>query len=364
MHHFLMILLIYSLYHCNERLSYVKHCRALNGEGAFLTRGKTMKKVLLTTTAALITSAGMVSAGDMAMSGAIKLTYGAFGTGELKAGSDDFTSEADLDIAATSAGGNISMSGTLEIDETATAAGPVSISSGGLTFTYDNNELGALALTGSGDGEDDSYGDYSVAFAAGSIGVTYTKDQDSSDNVMAVSYSAGALSLSLTALDESGGANQAGNPATLTTAGSKKTTIGATYVTGPYTIALSGDDQTDQDWDASVAMVNGATTLTVAADETNMMSVGIGYTNGAMTVSARQEFNNPTGTEDETEISISYTDGALTFSAASDSGQGVTTHYGDEAQMLISAAYTDGDVTVAAKGTDQDEMEVSVTFAF
>ena len=32
--------------------------------------------------------------------------------------------------------------------------------------------------------------------------------------------------------------------------------------------------------------------------------------------------------------------------------------------MVVSAAYVDGDVTVAAKGTDQDEMEVSVTFAF
>ena len=53
------------------------------------------------------------------------------------AGADDFTSEADLDVAATSAGGNISMSGTLEIDEGGTAAGPVTISTGALTFTYD-----------------------------------------------------------------------------------------------------------------------------------------------------------------------------------------------------------------------------------
>jgi hypothetical protein len=323
-----------------------------------------MKKVLLTTTA-MAFAASVASAGDMSMSGAIKLTYGAFGTGTAAAGADDFTSEADLDIAATSAGGNISMTGTLEIDESATAAGPVTISTGALTFTYDNNELGALALTGSGDGEDDSYGDYSVAFAAGGIGVTYTKDQDSSDNVMAVAYTAGALSLSLTAADESGGANQAGNPATLTTAGSKKTTIGATYVTGPYTIALSGDDQDDQDWDASVAMANGDTTITVAADETEMMSVGIAYSAGSMTLSARQEFNNATGTEDETEFTVSYTDGALTFGAAYDSGQDTgTTMYGDEAALVISAGYSDGDVSVAAKGTDQDEMEVSVTFAF
>ena len=55
----------------------------------------------------------------------------------------------------------------------------------------------------------------------------------------------------------------------------------------------------------------------------------------------------------------------MTFGAAYDSGQGgATTHYGDEAELVISASYTDGDVTMAAKGTDQDEMEVSVTFAF
>ena len=324
-----------------------------------------MKKVLLTTTAVVFT-AGFVSAGDMSMSGAIKLTYGAFGTGDnAGAATDDFTSEADLDIAATSSGGNITMTGTLELDESGEAAGPVTISSGGLVFTYDNDDIGALAVAptevSGGDGEADNYGDYSVAFAAGGISVTYVKDQESSDNSMSVSYAAGALSLSLTSLDETNGPTDIANGLQYGS-GDNKTTIGATYVTGPYTIAISGDDQAVQNWDASVAMANGDTTITVAADETNMMSVGIGYTNGAMTVSARQEFNNPAGTEDETEISLSYTDGALTFTAASDSGQ--VNHFGDEAEMLLSAAYTDGDVTVAAKGTDQDEMEVSETFAF
>ena len=332
-----------------------------------------MKKVLLTTTA-IGFAASMASAGDMSMSGAIKLTYGAFGTGELAAGADDFTSEADLDVAATSAGGNITMSGTLEIDESGTASGPVSIGMGALTFTYDKNDMGALAVTSAKatssatvwDGEADSYGDYSVAFAAGGIGVTYTKDQESSDNAMAVTYSAGALSLSLTSIDEGTGAADTtlagGGVAHDYGKGDVKTTVGATYVTGPYTIAISGDDQTAQTWDASVAMTTGDTTVTVAADETNMMSVGIGYTNGALTLSARQEFNNAANDDSETEVSLSYTEGALTFGAAMDSGQ--ANHYGDEAELVLNASYVDGDVTVAAKGTDQDEMEVSVTFSF
>jgi len=325
-----------------------------------------MKKVLLTSTAVALT-AGWVSAGDMSMSGSISLTYGSFGTGSLAgAAVDDFSSEADLDVAATSAGGNISMSGTLELDEDGNpATGPVTISTGSLTFTYDANDMGALAVAptdaSGGDGESDSYGDYSVAFSAGGIGVTYTKDQETSDNAIGVSYAAGALTLSLDTISEANGPTDVAGGLQYG-AGDSKTTIGATYVTGPYTIAISGDDQAVQNWDASVAMASGDTTITVAADETNMMSVGIGYTNGAMTISARQEFNNPAGTEDETEISLSYTDGALTFSAASDSGQ--SGHFGDEAQMLLSAAYTDGDVSIAAKGTDQDEMEVSVSFAF
>ena len=316
-----------------------------------------MKKVLLTTTAVALT-AGMVSAGDMSMSGSISLTYGNFGTGTSAVTTpDDFDSEADLDIAATSSSGAITMSGTLELDESGADAGAVTISSGALTFTYDANEMSALAMAPTvGDGEDDSYGDYTVAFSAGGIGVTYTKDQETSDNAIAVAYTAGALSLNLTALDETNGAG------TGYAAGSQKTTIGATYVTGPYTIAISGDDQTDQDWDASVAMASGDTTITVAADETEMMSVGISYSAGNMTVGARQEFNNPTGTDDETEFNINYTEGALSFGAQYDSGQNGS--YGDEAELVISAGYTDGDVSITAKGTDQDEMQVAISFAF
>ena len=267
-----------------------------------------MKKVLLTTTAVALT-AGWASAGDMSMSGSISLTYGNFGTGTAPAtGIDDFTPEADLDIAATSTGGGITMTGTLEIDEDgAPDVGPITISSGALTFTYDTNDLGALAMAPTaGDGEDDNYGDYSVAFSAGGIGVTYTKDQETSDNNVSVSYTAGALTLTMDALDETNGAG-----AGYTGAAAAITTIGATYVTGPYTIALSGDDQAVQEWDASVAMVSGDTTVTVSSDETETMKVAIGYTSGAMSVSASQEFNN----DDETEISLSYTEGALTFGA-------------------------------------------------
>jgi hypothetical protein len=261
----------------------------------------------------------------------------------------------------------------LEIDEggDGLSAGPITISSGALTFTYDTNDMGALAVAPDGtfggagdDGEDNNYGDYSVAFSAGGIGVSYTKDQETSDNVTAVSYASGPLSLSMTSISEANGPTDtaAGLMYTEGTEGDNETVIGATYVMGAYTIAVSGNDAATQNWDASVAMANGDTTVTVAADETNMMSVGIGYTSGNVTMTARQEFNNPTGTDDETEVTLAYTEGALTFGAAYDSGQ--TDHFGDESILVISAGYTDGDVSIAAKGTDNDEMEVSISFAF
>ena len=54
------------------------------GESSLLTRGNKMKKVLLTSTA-LVMTAG-VAAAEMTMSASAKLTYGNFGTGNYRAG--------------------------------------------------------------------------------------------------------------------------------------------------------------------------------------------------------------------------------------------------------------------------------------
>lgn len=313
-----------------------------------------MKKVLLTTTA-LMMLGGVATAGSSSMSGSIALTYGAWGTGTVAGGNDGWTSEADLDVAATSDSGSISMSGTLEIDEGGTAPGPVTISSGGFSLVYDANDIGALALaptSGAGvqlDGEDDNYGDFSLSYTAGALSATYVGDQATDDSSLAVSYAAGALTLSMTMLDETDGANG--------TTGVEKTTMGATYTTGPYTIAVSADDQTAQEWDASVAMASGDTTVTIAADEAEVMSVALAYAAGDITASASQEFNEG----DATTFGLGYTAGAVTFGAAYDSGN---TGFGSQAEMTVSATYTDGDVVVAAQANSQDESEVTISFSF
>ena len=321
-----------------------------------------MKKVLLTTTAVVFT-AGFASAGDMSMSGAIKLTYGGFGTGSIAGADNAFTSEADLDVAASSSSGSFSVSGTLEMDEAGEDAGAVTISTGSFSFTYDANDIGALAVAAdvgntspagvayvintTADGEDDNYGDYSISYTAGGLSVGYVGDDDSDDSVMTVGYTAGALSLSMEIEDLTD---------TYIAAASNTTTTSATYVTGPYTIGLSADDA--DGWDASVAMASGDTTVTVAADEAEVFSVALAYAAGDITASASQEFSSG----DATTFGVSYAAGNVTFGAAYDSGGADL--FGDEADTVISATYVDGDVTIAGKANTQDEMEVSVSFAF
>ena len=79
---------------------------------------------------------------------------------------------------------------------------------------------------------------------------------------------------------------------------------------------------------------------------------------GDITASASQEFNEG----DATTFGVTYAAGNVTFGAAYDSGGADL--FGDEADTVISATYVDGDVTIAGKANTQDEMEVSVSFAF
>ena len=53
-----------------------------------------------------------------------------------------WSSEADLDVSGSGGGGNVTYSATLELDESGEAAGAFTISSGGLSFVYDANDVG------------------------------------------------------------------------------------------------------------------------------------------------------------------------------------------------------------------------------
>jgi len=313
-----------------------------------------MKKVLLTSTA-LVMTAG-VAAAEMSMSAGAKLTYGNFGTGDFRsngaagATAPDATwnSEADLDIAGSGGGGTLTYSATLELDEAGQDAGAFSISSGGLTFVYDADDIGGLTVAGA-DGEDDSTGDYSVSYSAGGLSASYETDTTSEDTLINLGYAMGDLTIGLELSEND---NAQGGDATATTS------VG--YVMGAATISLDADDA--DDWDASVAYVSGNTTMTVAADEESIYSVALAYAAGDMTFTARQEFGGTADADSETEFGITYAAGDLSFGLKYDSGD--EGDYGDEAETVVNMSYAVDGATIAAKGNDQDEVEVSVAFSF
>ena len=120
-----------------------------------------------------------------------------------------------------------------------TRASAFTISSGGLTFVYDENDIGGLTVAGA-DGEDDNTGDYSVSYSAGGLSASYETDTTSEDTLINLGYAMGDLTLGLELSEND---NAVGGYATATTS------VG--YVMGDATISLEADDA--DDWDASVA---------------------------------------------------------------------------------------------------------------
>lgn len=313
-----------------------------------------MKKVLLTSTA-LVMTAG-VAAAEMTMTAGAELTYGNFGTGDFRsngaagatAPDAAWSSEADLDIGGSGGGGTLTYSATLELDESGEGAGAFTIASGGLTFVYDADDIGGLTVAGA-DGEDDNTGDYSVSYSAGGLSASYETDVTSEDTLINLGYAMGDLTLGLELSEND---NAVGGDATATTS------VG--YVMGAATISMEADDA--DDWDASVAYVSGNTTMTVAADEESIYSVALAYAAGDMTFTARQEFGGTADADSETEFGITYAAGDLSFGFKYDSGD--EGDYGDEAETVVTMGYAVDGATIAAKGNDQDEVEVSVAFSF
>ena len=141
-----------------------------------------MKKVLLTTTA-LVMTAGVASA-DVTFSGSAELTYGNWGS--EGAGAESWGSTTDLGVSMSGEANGISYTASISIDETdadvnnnATAAndsvdigGAITMSGSGLSLTYDaDGEMDA------GPNNDES-GDLQVAYSNGCLLYTSPSPRD------------------------------------------------------------------------------------------------------------------------------------------------------------------------------------------
>jgi hypothetical protein len=228
------------------------------------------------------------------------------------------------------------------------------MSSNGLSYTYDANDLGGIVGDTAATSLEESEGDWKIAYAANGFSAGYEVDEDvEGRSLTTLGYAANGLSIGLEVKDNDGNG----------TASDTINTVSVGYTMGAMSVSYDADDQATQNYDAKVTYTMGGTVLSAGTDEIESHYVGITTTVGGMALTARSETDGNTAADTaENELSISYTMGALTIAYAKDTGD--VGKYGDEAETLTTLTYDLGGVTLVAKGNDQDETEVSAAFSF
>jgi outer membrane protein OmpU len=315
---------------------------------------KKMKNILLATTAIALTAG--YAAADVSYSASAKLSYGNFGEKDLPDATYGYSNEFDFVITGSGEAGGVSYSGGMKVDEDGEGGlAAFTMSSNGLSYTYDANDLSGLETASATSNLDEAAGDWKIAYAANGFSAGYEVDEDIEGRYLTtVSYSANGISLGLEASDDDG----------KLTAKSTVNTVSVGYTMGAMAISYDVDDQTDQDYDAKVTYTMGDTVLSAGTDEVESHYAGISTSFGGLSLTARVEADGTTasGVTGENELSLSYTMGALSVAYAKDTGN--NGDYGDEAETVTTITYDLGGVKLVAKGTDQDETEVSAAFSF
>ncbi|XAT62185.1 hypothetical protein GN278_16280 [Rhodobacteraceae bacterium Araon29] len=290
-----------------------------------------MKKVLLTTTA-LVMTAG-VAAADVTFSGSAKLTYGNWDGGAA----ESWGSTTDLGVSMSGEASGISYTASIGIDETdsATAAdigGAITMSGSGLSLTYDaDGEMDA-------GGASDELGDLQFAYSGGGISASYTEDTSAGLSEIKVGYTAGDLTVGYA-----------------TNNSSSASALSASFTAGDLAITVEGADS-GAAWDASAAYTMGASTVTVGTDEASATYVKVATSLNDITLSAK-------ALDTDNELSVGYTMGDITMSYAYDEGAGATAD-GDDAQTIFSVSYDLGGVVLKGQSNNVNEVEVSAAFTF
>lgn len=293
-----------------------------------------MKKVLLTTTA-LVMTAG-VAAADVSFSGSAKLTYGNWDG----AAAESWGSTTDLGVSMSGEASGISYTASISIDETdandgagnSDIGGAVTMSGSGLTLTYDaDGEMDA-------GGASDELGDLQIAYAGGGISASYTEDTSAGLSEIAVGYTAGDLTVGYA-----------------TNNSSSASALSASFTAGDLAITVEGAD-TGAAWDASAAYTMGASTVTVGTDESSNTYVKVATSLNDITLTAK-------ALDTDNELSVGYTMGDISLSYAYDEGAGNTAD-GDDAQTIFSVSYDLGGIVLKGQTNNVNEVEVSAAFTF
>ena len=304
-----------------------------------------MKKVLLTTTA-LVMTAG-VAAADVTLGGSAAIKYGNWNDGVAGNANQSWKSTTDLSVKMAGEASGIAYTASLGVDEADSGtdgdiSGAITMSGNGLTFSFENG--GTAFDSGEPDGDD---GNLKIGYSAAGVSVTYVENTSNDANKLDLGYTTGNLTLGYS-----------------TNTTDDVNTLSASFTAGDIKVSLSGDDakitgQTAAKWSASAAYTMGGSTVTVATDQANVASVALATTLNGITVAAKAK-------DDANTLSLSYTTGNIGLSYAYDQSEGTNgaTDDGDDAQTIMKITYDLGGIKLHGQANNVDEVEIGAAFTF
>ena len=293
-----------------------------------------MKKVLLTTTA-LVMTAG-VAAAEVSFSGEAGIAFvDDNGASDATRTGMFVASHYDLNVAVSASADNgLTMSAgfdmgsgekidyddddALEVQGAAVGDADVAVSYNGWTLTVDQNGIDNLF-------DDSQAEDMSIAGSIGGLSVAVATDLENSTNSYKLGYSLGDIALTLTGTnnDDAGGdasgisVSYPMGALTLSASvsdesddGEDDTTIGLTYamdaITVSYTSITPGSNGSMGDeWDAKISYATGAMTASIALDEADATTMIANYDLGGATAFAAMH-DKPGTASDLTTFGINF----------------------------------------------------------
>ena len=299
-----------------------------------------MKKVLLTTTA-LVMTAG-VAAAEVSFSGSAQT-----GISSVNGADNVLTSHIDFNVAvstttengvslSTSFGydaGNMIDTGDMELDGEEASASDISAHAPNATPAVDGNNNPAwstdapeiaigyngFTITAQQDGvdnlfDDDAAEDLGIAGSMGGISFAITSDMDDNDSSYSASYAMGDLTVSVVGTNAAAVGGSANKVSVGYTMGDLKLsassqdeagtaeddqTVGFTYamdnITVAYTTINPGNGDMGDEWDASISYSAGALSAKYSTDEADVTKLTATYDLGG----ASLFFANQTATNDD-----------------------------------------------------------------
>jgi len=298
-----------------------------------------MKKVLLTTTA-LVMTAG-VAAAEVSMSGKAQVSIGSAGTGDT-----ELNTHLDLNLSISGASDNgITMSTSLGYDSGIMVDGD----------HYDDEEDGTFGTAAPE--LSIGYNGYTITAQKAGVADLYNGDKTSGD--LGISGSLGGISFAATA-NVGGGADES--------------SYKASYAMGDLTATLVGTNHADGDavdaTKVTLSYVMGDTTFTASSDDADdndeaITSLGFSTKMDAITFAYTAKSSGAAGSSvgDQWDASITYAAGALTASYALDEDDisELKASYDLGGGTSLFAVMQNGET---ADGDDKDFQAIGLNFAF